>query len=482
MAQARKRRVLAIAHTFPPAASVGTMRPLRLVKHLAAKEWDVSVLMASPRTYVAGTPFDTDLIAKVPPGVMLLHADVIRIVPPIQRLATALRRLANGADRSESTSESASPVDDRSPAGNSVLRRTYTAIDELTAIPDKEAGWIAPAVAAGWAHILRRRPDVIYSTAPPWSAQITALALARLTRVPWVADFRDPWARAPWRETQSERIRRASVACERRVVLRADAIIFATQTNRDEYAAYYGPDLARKFHVAPNGCDIDDFAALPAQRVYDRFVMVHAGSLYGARSPVPLFRAIAAALRNGAIARDRFQLRLIGASADHPFGAAATELGLSDVVEFVPRLKRREVISAMASASCLLVLQPGTTVSIPGKVYEYLALGRPILSLSEEGELSDLVRRSGIGVAVGSHDSLAIEAALRQVVALAQNATLPSVPMHFYDGSRGAEQAAAILCEVADARSRSARCRATDSDGVNGRHPRLSATSKGYRP
>jgi glycosyltransferase involved in cell wall biosynthesis len=481
MPHARKRRVLAIAHNFPPAASIGTMRPLRLVKRLSAQEWDVTVLMASPRTYAPGTPIDTELIAKVPQDVELLHANVIRIVPTAQRVGTALRRVANSATPSATTPANASTAEGHPPARYSFLKRAYATIDELTTIPDKEAGWIVPAVATGWAHILRRRPDVIYSTAPPWTAQIVALALARLTRVPWVADFRDPWARAPWRETQPERIRRASIACERRVVQRADAIIFATQTNRDEYAAFYGPDLARKFHIVPNGCDVDDFAALPAQRVDDGFVMVHAGSLYGARSPVPLFHAIAAAFRDGAIAREHFRLRLIGAAADARFPAVAAELGLSDVVEFVPRMKRQDVIAAMASASCLLVLQPGTTVSIPGKLYEYFAVGRPILSLSEEGELSDLVRRSGIGIAAVPHDALAIEAALRQVVALARDVTLPRVPAELYDGHRTAAQAATILREVADSSSPHVSRDATDPDDVNGHHARVSAPSRGCR-
>jgi glycosyltransferase involved in cell wall biosynthesis len=119
-------------------------------------------------------------------------------------------------------------------------------------------------------------------------------------------------------------------------------------------------------------------------------------------------------------------------------------------------MKRQDVISAMASASCLLVLQPGTTVSIPGKLYEYLAIGRPILSLSEEGELSDLVRRSGIGVAVNANDPSAIEAGLRQVIALARTADLRRVDPQLFDGHRHAEQAVGIIRELVDTNSRSA--------------------------
>jgi glycosyltransferase involved in cell wall biosynthesis len=442
-------RLLAVAQMFPPAAAVGVLRPLRLIRHLAGHGWTTTVLVASPSTYTAGVPIDPALVENVPANVRIIRAPVIRVAPPIARVLSPFRRT-----RQSITHEENRPRGDGVPESTvpqpSLIKRAYLFVDELTTIPDREAGWIAPAVARALADIAWRRPDVIYSTAPPWTAQVVALLVAKMTGLPWVADFRDPWARAPWRESQPQRIRRACIRLERQVVERVDAILFATRTNRDEYAAHYGADLARKFHVVPNGCDIGDFAGIRAQPPSDRIVMVHAGSLYGARSPVPLFRAIAASIRDGSITRERFQLRLIGASAADNFSAAAAELGLSDVVEFVPRMKRQEVISAMASASCLLVLQPGTTVSIPGKLYEYLAVGRPILSLSEEGELSDLVRRSGIGVAVVPHDPLAIDAGLRQVIALARKNELPRVATELYDGDRPAEQAAAIIRKVAD--------------------------------
>jgi glycosyltransferase involved in cell wall biosynthesis len=448
MGHGRKPRLLAVAHTFAPAAAIGVMRPLRLLRHLAAEGWDTTVLQASPRTFAAGTPLDPALLERVPESTRVIHAPVVRVEAAASRLVGAVRGRRPAATAPVPGPAAKSAETPRSP---SLLRRAYNLVDELTTIPDKESGWIVPAVARGLANIAASRPDAIYSTAPPWTVQIVALALASATRVPWVADFRDPWARAPWRETQPGRIRRASVRLERRVVHRADAILFATRTNRDEYAAHYGEELASKFHVVPNGCDPEEFAHLAPSRDPNRFVMVHTGSLYGARSPVPVFQAIASAIASGKVARDRFRLRLIGdTSAATDFAATAAALGLATVVEFVPRMRRRDILMEMASASALLVLQPGTTVSIPGKLYEYLAVGRPILAISEEGELAALVRQSGVGVAVSAHDIAGIEAALARVMELADGTLAPAEPQ-LYDGNKTAADAAAIITAVARA-------------------------------
>jgi glycosyltransferase involved in cell wall biosynthesis len=409
----------------------------------------MTVITSSPRSYRSDTPIDPQLLNRVPGDVRVLHAPTLR---PFDRVMSLIRRPRRRAapvtGGVADHTRLARPDEARTP----FLRRWSTLIDELAGIPDKEVGWVLPALSMSLLAVLRWRADVIYSSAPPWSGQLVALAIAYATRLPWVADFRDPWARAPWREARPDYARRAAIFMERLVIRRADAVLFATKANRDEYAAHYGSASAARFHFVRNGCDVEEFASLDRTPRQDgTFVIVHTGSLYGARSPLPLFRAIAAGIRRGALDPRRVRLRLVGATgrltrADN-VQAAVSELGLTDVVEFVPRLPRREALAEMASASCLLALQPGTTMSVPGKMYEYLAIGLPILALTDEGETADLVRQSGNGIVCDPHDERGIERAL---VALAGAAGRPvaKVPMHLYDGAEPAAETIRILDHV----------------------------------
>jgi glycosyltransferase involved in cell wall biosynthesis len=436
-------RVLVVAYHFPPDANIGTMRTLRVVQHLSDCGCDVTVLTSHPGTYRPGTATDDDLLGRVPLPVRVLRARSRRGFETLKRLARRPGAATTG------TSAGQRPAGRLAAPRRSPILRSVDVIDAALAIPDQESAWLMPAVVRGAALCARWRPEVLYSSAPPWTTQVVALVLAKATGIPWVADFRDPWARAPWRETQPARIRRVLATLERWVMRRADSILFATRSNREEYASHCGPELARKFHVVPNGCDLDEFAPATSTPNSDVFVMVHAGSLYGARSPVPVFRAIAAAIQRGTVVRERFRLRLIGQTSEsEDLASIAGEMGLDDVVEFVSRMIRRDIRAEMTSASALLLLQPGTTVSIPGKLYEYLAIGRPILALCEEGELSDLVRQSGIGVVAAPNDERAIEAGLARVIELA-SAALPPPPTQLYDGNRTAAEAAAIIRELA---------------------------------
>ncbi len=123
-------------------------------------------------------------------------------------------------------------------------------------------------------------------------------------------------------------------------------------------------------------------------------------------------------IKNGRLDPARLKLRLIGSTAldgtDLP--GLVRQLGLDGIIELVPRMSRRESLQEMASASALLLLQPGHPLSIPAKAYEYLALGRPVLALTDEGATADLINASGAGLVVRSSDEAGMELALQSLM------------------------------------------------------------------
>ena len=441
----RHPHALVVAYDFPPDAAIGTMRTLRVVQQLARADWDITVVTSDPRTYREGTPVDEVLLSRVPAGVRVVRAPVFRGFDNLKAWVRP-RREAPGSKIQDPSSKVAA-------AGRSrgLFGRAIDIVDAALAIPDHESGWLIPAVTRGLRAVRGNRPDVIYSSAPPWTGQLVAGVLARRFGCRWVADFRDPWSRAPWRGDRFRFAMKAARLLERGVVNRADHVIFVARGNRDEFAAHYGASLAAKMHVIPNGCDPSEFddIAYRDHSVADPFVLLHAGSLYAGRTPVPVLRAIASAIRQGAIDPDRFRLRFLGHSGltSMDISSACRELGLERVVEFAPRVARRESLTAMRSASALLLLQPGHTVSVPGKLHEYLAAGRPILALAEEGETADIVRASGIGISVPPEREAELVPALTSLVRMA-SAPIAPPPRTLYDGMARAADAVALLGAV----------------------------------
>ena len=453
------RRVLVIAYDFPPHGAIGTMRTLRLVRQLDAQGWNVTVLTGAPSTYLPGTPMEPALESLVPARVHVLRVPALR---PFNALKRHARGRRSGSASSANGGAPSTTEDRQTPSWASRLSGMTDLIEAALDIPDKESGWIAPAVARGVRHMVQSgRPDVLYSSAPPWSGQAVALMLATASRLPWVADFRDPWARAPWREWRQPFRQRAAALLERRVVRRADTVLFVTEANRSEFAAFYGASSADRLQVVPNGCDPTEIESIQPLAPRKEFVLLHAGTLYGARSPMPVIEALARLAARGGLDRNRFRLRLLGnvsLAVDLP--AECRRLGIADLVELVPRVTRAESLQEMKSASALLLVQTGTTVSVPGKAYEYLAAGRPILALSEEGETAALVRASGVGVSVRPDaPSDTIEGALLDIVAMA-GSPVPSVLPHLFDGRVHADQTVRMLESFA-ARGRQRRRPAT---------------------
>jgi glycosyltransferase involved in cell wall biosynthesis len=440
--QSKRPHVLVVAYDFPPHAAIGTMRTLRVVQQLARQGWEITVLTSDPRTFREGTPVDHSLLSRVPAAVRIVRAPVYRGFDRLKRFVKRGRR-ASGGNGSAGTSTAARPT-------RRLLGSAIDVVDAALAIPDHESGWFVPAVARGLSAARRRRPDLVYSSAPPWTGQLVAAALAGSLRCPWVADFRDPWSRAPWRGDRFRFAIRAAHMLERAVVRRTDHILFVARGNREDFAAHYGARLAAKMHVVPNGCDPSEFDDIP--HPVDGggpFVLLHAGSLYAGRTPVPVLRAVACAIRDGAIEPSRFRLRFLGHSGGTSvdIASACRDLGIEPIVEFAPRVARKDGLAAMMSASALLLLQPGHTVSVPGKLYEYLAAGRPILALAEEGETADIVRASGIGISVSPDREADLVPALLSIMRMAGSNLTPP-PRALFDGVALAAETVELLGAV----------------------------------
>jgi len=441
------RSVLVVAYDFPPHAAIGTMRTLRLVRHLVREGWQVSVLTGDPRTYLPSTPVDEGLLERVPDSVEVIRASAMRS--------------ARGTSSPRRESSEPKPVSAATPRRRrwpAAIVRAKAYVDAAMAIPDREAAWWLPAVRAGLRHCRTHRPDVIFSSAPPWTGQLVAAAIAARVKAPWVADFRDPWARLPWRENRPWTTRTAAQWFEDRTVRQAAAVVFTTRGILDQVSAHHDPALASKYYVVPNGCEVDEFEAIrgcrPSGRPQDSdpFVLLHAGSLYGGRDPRPLLRAIAAAIRSGSVDPRTFRLRLLGTMALDGVNLSATcaELGLRDVVQMVPRIPRRDSLVEMMAASALLLVQPGHPLSIPAKAYEYLATGRPILAIADAGETANLIKNSGAGLVVSGEDEAQMALALGQLV----QGTAPvrrADPMWF-DGERRAAEVVGVFEAVVAAR------------------------------
>ncbi len=411
---------LLVSFYFPPAGGGGVQRPLKLAQYLPAMGVETHVL--------------------APDDPRWLHRDDGLRAPSQAWVHRARYVGVSGGKPSEVL------------AGTQGLERVATKARlqlRRLVVPDENATWALTAIPAGIKLVRKHDIDVIVSTSPPPSTHLIAAAIARATGVKWVADLRDSIVAHAHRRADSAATRAKSslqLRVARLVASRADAITCVSEAISEETRALRprGPVV-----TIANGCDFDDVAGLDRQPS-DRFRITHTGSFFGRRDPRPFLQALH---DSGLDVVARFLGDFRPADRDW-----AESLGLGDRLELLPYAPRAASLALQRDSEALLLLIPeadgrGRGV-LSGKVFEYVAVGRPILAaVPPDGAAAELIRETGAGVVVSPDDPAAIRDALEGLHARWREDGLPDVQLDEEWRARlsrrtRVEEMAALLQEV----------------------------------
>lgn len=371
----QRRRVLVLAYFFPPLGGGGVQRTLKHVKYLPAHGFEPVVLTTR---FVWSPIKDATLSAEVPPGTTVIRAPEVPLHVARWGLQGGLRR-----------------------AGLSTTAASYLGW------PDEAAGWVPGATWRALRAVRRYRPEVLYSTSSPVSAHLVALIVSRLTGLPWVADFRDGWTRNPQDEALGGPFGRLSTWLERRVVGRARALIVVDESVELIDIAHDDPRRV----VIRNGVDPEDLPAPAGRPRNDRFTLSYVGALYGERNAAPVFAALRALIERGVVDPNAVDVRLVGHQAIDP------SLDLARIpITRVGYVDHATAVAEMTQADALLFYAPASNRGTSGKIFEYLAAGRPILCVAGTDNFAfELVRELGAGPCAEPTDRVAIETALEEL-------------------------------------------------------------------
>ena len=364
------------------------MRPFRFAIHLAEFGWEPTVLtIASPGQRL------TNKEAR-----LLRDVRVLTIDPPVDLTA-----------RSESQL--------RPEAG--IRRRKPSLLAQLTRYVDRQIpvdSWL-PLFAARFPGLVRKvsrlDPDVIWATGDPWSGLVLGRWLSKRLNRPYVADFRDPWTLSSlrseglWPVTQSINRR-----VEARILRSADVVLFQAKRVEEAYARHYA-HLDPRTTTIRNSFDPDVFedpisVDVPAASRRGDQLRIGFFGRFRALSPASLMIEVLASMH-----------RRYGTKAErvvvHSFG----ELSPTDSEHAHARGVRAQFVAdepvplehALRVLRTFDLLLISTEIRrkwiIPAKLFEYLPSGRPILSLSRNPEVAELLERTGTGVQLEDPDEIA---------------------------------------------------------------------------
>jgi glycosyltransferase involved in cell wall biosynthesis len=389
MSSNKLKKVLIIAYYFPPIGGGGVQRTVKFAKYLPEFGWEPIILTVKDVVYRSYDPTPFDEI----PGVQVVRTgslDPFRI----GRLASkAVGRFHPEYDETE-VLRSFQDLEARAlrkTAGTKSGYGYFAAASKYFFVPDVQVAW-APFA---WLKALRicRRDDIeaVYTTSPPESVHLVGLAIKRSTGLPWIADFRDVWGGSFWRRGLPFVYRRLNRRLEESVLRNADGLVLNTEPSLEKVSPFRRGQTPTA--VITNGFDPSDFEGEPIERPDDEFVIAHFGNFGTGLTAAAVLRAFASAGEENAAFNQGARLYLMGVNSAEDV-AEAKRLGIDGKAVFAGYVPHREGVRFCKAADLLLLIMGPTFEAerVPGKFYEYIGSGKPVLAAVPEGEAARLVR------------------------------------------------------------------------------------------
>ncbi len=391
------KKLLIISRFFAPAPTIGAIRWSKLCKYLPKDEFEIDILCGYPN----GEPDP------------ILHRElkemgsIIRVGDPPEGYTDDYTAYA-GIPKPTGT-----PAPYRPATGikklilNSPLFKLYQNTRSVIKQNNETKAFTKRALKTLFSERRVEGYDCIISSYGPVCNVLIALELKKLyPNIPLIVDFRDPMTSSTAHYLQRRRLKQLQTeVCEK-----ADRILAASDGYLQKVCPTYA--LRNKGHIFYNGFDHTDFdaqenteTALPDSFDGTKFSFCYTGDIYvGKRDFSALFECLSRLFTSGQLSRDDVRIYYAGFSFPR-FYEQSHKFGMDDCVVDLGLLSREQALLLQRSVRILLLTSwnyPDELGVMPGKVYEYMRAGRPILCMMSgsqpDSELKQLIGRAHVGI------------------------------------------------------------------------------------
>ncbi|AZQ63373.1 glycosyl transferase family 1 [Flammeovirga pectinis] len=378
------KKVLVITYYFPPCGGIPVIRPLKLIKYIRDFGWEPVLVTPKDAHYPS---FDNEMLEDFP-------QDIERIKVPIWEPYSLYKKFTS-RKKDENVNNVLVASDEKSKSWKAKLA---VFIRSNFFIPDARKFWIGPVVKEVSKYLSNNKIDAIITTGPPHSVNLIGAHLKSQFDLPWLADFQDPWTQVDyykeliltdWANNKHHQL-------EQQIFKEADIITTVSDAWKDDLYAIGAKNVA----VVPLGYDPKDFSMLSNRSDSKKMRITHLGLVGKDRVPYQLLDIIIELGVELEGFSTQFELQFIG-QVDYSIIEFIERHKKKNLISFVSQLTRKEALQKGKSSDVLLMLLNKADNSIgriPGKLFEYLALEKTILSLGNtKGDSSKIIAETGMG-------------------------------------------------------------------------------------
>jgi glycosyltransferase involved in cell wall biosynthesis len=402
------KRILIITYYWPPSGGAGVQRWLKFSKYLPSFGWQ-------PVIYTPENPeipvIDLSLAADIPKEAEIVKTKIWEPYEWYKRFTGRKGEKINTGFLNEK-------------GKGGFAERIAVWLRGNLFIPDARKYWIKPSVKFLNDYLDKHPVDAIVSSGPPHSMHLIALALKKKRNIKWIADFRDPWTNIDYYKDLmlSDAADKLHHKMEKEVLTNADEVIAVGATMAKELELIAG----RKINVITNGFDESD-VSLDNIKLDKEFTIAHIGTLVKSRNPEILWKVISSLMLENKNFAYALKIVLVG-KVDFHVKEALERNNLMKMVKLVEYIPHDEVIRLQHQSQVLLLVlndTPNAKGILTGKMFEYLAAGRPVLCIGDtDGDAADIIKHTNSGVTCGFQEEIAMRKAILHYFDLYMNQQL----------------------------------------------------------
>ena len=393
------KKVLIITYYWPPSGGSGVQRWLKFAKYLPQFGWTPYVLTPENPSF---TIKDESLVKDIPIGVTVTKL-------PIWEPYDLFFWFSGWLGKKEMKQSDFVPTGKKSP-----FQKLSTWIRGNFFIPDARVCWVKPASRFLETFIKNQDIQTVITTGPPHSMHLIGLRLKKNNPwLKWIADFRDPWSEWDLLDALSlssgSRKKHKKLECQ--VLIAADKVITIAPYHVQRLESLSG----RKVDLITNGFDEDDFRGINKIKTA-RFTIRHVGIVDELRDPRPVMEALLELCSADADFAGHVGVEFIG-NVNSAFKEYVTSIpALNAFTSFVDYLPHQQLLRLYGETDLQLLILAHTAIApgnLPGKFFEYLASGNPILALGPvQGDAGDVLRQTQAGEIFERSDKEGIKSGL----------------------------------------------------------------------
>lgn len=378
-------KLLFITYYWPPSGKATLHWPLKIIKYLPEFNWQPTVLTTEETTSYK----DESLLKEVSSDLKVYKAKTIE---PFE----IYKRFTGKSKDDPLISSEAISLENKS-----LAHRISVWIRFNLFIPDARVGWNFSAVPKGKKILESEKQDLIVSLGPPHSTHLVGYNLSKKFNLPFVPVLIDPWVDIVYYKSAKRSIAavKADNYLEQKVMKHAFKIIFVTQSTREDYVKKY-PFIKDKSHVLYWGYNEEDFRkeSLPPyppskEGGIREEILTHAGNIFDYQNPEHLWERIRKEIDGGR----KIKIKFIGTVSPR-IKKEIEKNNLQDVTEYAGFLPYKKMIEELNRAAYLLVCATEPR-HVPGKLFEYLRAGKPILAFGNDNkEVKKIIQEANAGM------------------------------------------------------------------------------------